>query len=271
MASRNKYAKRYLAFHKGYEKRATTEIMRTFNTWVKSIPWGELQAGSYKSIINNSFNIDLLISSYIRIYTEIGKVHGKRISKDIKDEIKAADTPWLRFLTIFEMNVSQFLRTFGLQRITKVRKTFFELVVEAMETRLGKGLTMSQAIDEVMKKVNNPRYYRWMAERIARTESTAASNYAAIQVAEVSGFIMVKEWMSIQDARTRRPPKSVFNHLAMNGTKVKLKDKFIFNGGLDALRFPGDPEGAASNIINCRCSVAVIPLRDKKGELVRTE
>jgi len=269
MSSRDKYAKRYLAFHKGYEKRATTEIMRTFNTWVKSIPWGSLQAGSYKSIISNSFNIDLLITSYIRIYTEIGKVHGSRVIKDIKLEVKSSHIQ--RFLTLFEMNVSQFLRTFGLTRITTVRKTFFELIIGLIEDRFERGMDMPTIVKEIQAKINKPSFYRWMAERIARTESTAASNYAATQVADTSGFIMVKHWISTRDARTRRPPESMFNHLAMDGKKVKLNEKFIFNGGLDALNFPGDPEGMAGNIINCRCAVSVIPLRDKRGRLIRTE
>ncbi len=269
MASRDKYAEKYLRFHKTYEKRAINEIMRTFGKWIKDIQWGTLQAGSYKSIVNTTLNIDDLISSYIRIYTEIGKVHGKRVIKDIDLEIKSSHAS--RFATLFEMNVSQFLRTFGLKRITTVRKTFFEFIIDLFETRIEEDIPMQTIVSEIQKKLDKPKTYRWMAQRIARTESTAASNYAAIQAAEVSGFVMVKHWIATIDARTRRPPESIFNHLAMDGKKVKLNEKFIFSGGLDALSFPGDPTGEPGNIINCRCAVAVAPLRDKNGKLVRTE
>ena len=30
----------------------------------------------------------------------------------------------------------------------------------------------------------------------------------------------------------------------------------------------GDPKGSAGNVINCRCSVAVVPKRDDNGNLV---
>ena len=39
---------------------------------------------------------------------------------------------------------------------------------------------------------------------------------------------------------------------------------------MDELAYPGDPKGRAGNVINCRCTVGIIPKRDASGSLIRT-
>lgn len=271
MANRSKYARKYLSYHKTYEKRANTELRRTFKTWAKDIKWNELQSDSYGSQISNTFDIELLIKSYIKIYRNIGIVHGKRVGKDINVGLKEFTLD--KFLTIFEMNIGQFLRTYGISRIVTVRKQFFEYISNLLENRLSNGLTMREAAKEIQKIVNRRDFYRWQALRIARTESTAASNYAASQAGTVSNFVMVKEWISTLDARTRWYPEDKYDHREMNGKIVGLNESFKVNEGMlneDALLYPGDPKGQAGNIINCRCTVVVVAKRDKNGDLIPT-
>lgn len=78
---------------------------------------------------------------------------------------------------------------------------------------------------------------------IARTESARAYNTARQAVWHAEG-VRATEWLSARDERVRREP---YNH-AIDGERVPLGARFS-NG----LRFPGDPEGAAGNVINCRC------------------
>tara|TARA_R100001440_G_scaffold539_3_gene1599 strand:- start:2379 stop:3599 length:1221 start_codon:yes stop_codon:yes gene_type:complete len=66
----------------------------------------------------------------------------------------------------------------------------------------------------------------------------------------------VKEWVSAMDERTRTW------HVSMNGTQVDIKDKFTVptpvSGGAFVDRemmYAGDPNGGATNVINCRCFV----------------
>ncbi len=271
MATRRKYRERYLKWHATYQKRATTELRKVFRKWIKDIPFDTVQAGTYSSVISNTMKIEDLFQSYVTIYHQIGKTHGRRVGKDINQGLK--NFTWHGFLTIFEMNIGSYLRSFGFQRITTVRKAFFEELRELFDTRLQEGKDMRTVAKEVEAIVNKKDFYRWQAERIARTESTAASNYAAIQSGQVSGFQMGKEWISATDNRTRRKPDDNFDHFAMNGKQVKLNDSFVFNEGTleeDRLEYPGDPNGRAGNVINCRCTVAVIPLRDKDGNLIPT-
>lgn len=263
MASRRKYRDQYLRWHKTYEKRATTELRKVFRTWIKRIEWDKMQAGTYTTTLDRAFNQKELERAYSIIYTQIGKVHGKRVEKDINTQTKA-----LSFLTFFERNVAEFLRRFGIGKIKTVRRAFFEYIRELLSERLEKEQDMREVARQIRKEVNRPDFYKWQAERIARTESTGASNYAALQAADNSLFEMQKEWISATDKRTRTKPTDEFDHLEMNGKRVALNAKFVFNGGVDELDYPGDPTGEAGNIINCRCTVAPIPKRDSNGNLI---
>ena len=56
-------------------------------------------------------------------------------------------------------------------------------------------------------------------------------------------------WVANFDERTRPA------HLAASGQEKRPEDSFLVAG--EYLRYPGDPNGSAGNIINCRCSKVV--------------
>jgi hypothetical protein len=94
----------------------------------------------------------------------------------------------------------------------------------------------------------------YQARRIVRTEATNAANYATEQAALnlFPGADMTKTWKSGFDARVRDA------HRAANGQVVPFNSKFSVGG--ESLQRPGDPNGSASNVINCRCSMIVLPI-----------
>jgi SPP1 gp7 family putative phage head morphogenesis protein len=81
------------------------------------------------------------------------------------------------------------------------------------------------------------------SERIARTETIGATNYGSREAIKQSGLQCKKEWIATVDSRTRD------SHAEMDGETVGLDDQYS-NG----LMFPGDPDGAPEEIINCRCT-----------------
>lgn len=264
--NRNKYRKQYKKWHQSYEKRANTEIKRVFKEWVNNIDWNNMTAGTISLYLNNAFNEENMIVAMIRIYREIGIVHGKRIGTEINQQLKKFSIS--EFLTYFERVVREFVREFNRQKVRAIKKSFIEQILKDIKINLDNGKPLDEVLKESRKKITKNAYYEWRALRIARTESTAASNYAAIQSAKVSGFEMQKEWISAIDKRTRRKPEDEFDHVEMDGKKVGLEEQFVFNGGEDVIDFPGDPKGDLSNIINCRCAIAIVPKRDKEGNLI---
>lgn len=89
---------------------------------------------------------------------------------------------------------------------------------------------------------------RWQvqAERIARTESTAAYNAGTLNAfyEEDAG---VKVWLSLIDDRTRE------SHLEATGQCVDISD--YFSVGIASMEMPGDPSAPEEERVNCRCTM----------------
>lgn len=93
--------------------------------------------------------------------------------------------------------------------------------------------------------------------RIAKTQTTRLENMARIDAYEVGkklGYSMVKTWVAVGDNRTRPA------HAEANGQTVPIDQPFDVGG--EKLMFPGDPNGSAGNIINCRCTMRAGILKD---------
>lgn len=89
---------------------------------------------------------------------------------------------------------------------------------------------------------------------MVRTEATAAANFATTQAAQTifPPEQMQKEWIASFDDRTRD------THSEADGQIVMANNTFLVGG--QQMMFPGDPAGGAAECINCRCSVAYIPI-----------
>lgn len=85
------------------------------------------------------------------------------------------------------------------------------------------------------------------AVRIVRTEGhrvQVQSGMDACARAKENGCDVVKQWDATLDARTRD------SHARVDGEIRELDEKFS-NG----LMFPGDPNGGAAEVVNCRCAL----------------
>lgn len=85
------------------------------------------------------------------------------------------------------------------------------------------------------------------AIRITRTEGHRIQTTAtmdAMMVAKNKGADVVKQWDAALDKRTRD------SHAKVDG-EIRELDKPFSNG----LMFPGDPDGEAAEVINCRCAL----------------
>ena len=92
-----------------------------------------------------------------------------------------------------------------------------------------------------------PEMNKASAIRTARTAVTGAQNAGRMDsyvAAEKMGIKVQKEWIATIDGRTRH------SHAMLDG-KVVDKDKKFENGCM----FPGDPNGPAAEVYNCRCAL----------------
>lgn len=266
MASITAYRQTYQRWLKQYERQAYKELNKTFIKWGNTIPFTIMTGDNYESLIDVTVLDSPLILSYERLYTEIGLVHGKRTGRAINRELKFFKPG--DFESVFLENIRKFLLTANMKdRIVSVEGTYIDTIKNLLASRLEEGKTIRDAAREIMELVRKPSFYRWQALRIARTESTTAANYAATQANEVTDFVMEKIWISAKDSRVRRTPPDKYDHQDLNGKKVAPDEPFITSRG-EKLMYPGDTNGSAGNIINCRCAVAYRAKRDSNGDLI---
>ena len=88
------------------------------------------------------------------------------------------------------------------------------------------------------------------AMKAARTAITSAHSLGKLKGYERAadmGIDVEKQWLAALDSRTRG------SHRHLDGEVVKLDAEFS-NG----LKYPGDPDGPASEVYNCRCTLAPV-------------
>ena len=99
-------------------------------------------------------------------------------------------------------------------------------------------------LDDDMRRVFGNKETR--ALTIARTETTKAYNTAQAEGYKANDIERI-QWLSSNDAATRP------SHLELDGEVREIGQPFKPN-----LRWPGDPEGEAGEVINCRCTTAPV-------------
>ena len=136
-------------------------------------------------------------------------------------------------------------------------------ISEGLYSRLGEDVTVlkKKITSEVSRGISTGMSFQQVAKqlaaytnigfnnavRITRTEGhriQVQSTNDACYKAKENGADVVKQWDSSMDKRTRP------SHARVDGEIRELDEKFS-NG----LMFPGDPNGGASEVINCRCAL----------------
>lgn len=110
------------------------------------------------------------------------------------------------------------------------------------------GLENGETTDQIAGRIRAAAgFTEARAKTVARTELVGASN--AGTHAQVLMIVpdAKKEWVATTDGRTR------FTHRHADGQKVPVDQAFIVGGS--TLRWPGDPGGAAGEVVNCRCTL----------------
>jgi len=174
-----------------------------------------------------------------------------------QQQINALELP-IDFETASE-SVLKLLETGGRPRgvfkfAQEITKTTDENLRKTLLAGIRGGETIQQISDRIEAVKADAIGYR--AVRIARTEINGGYNRAAQEtvkstVDEVGGR-PVKFWYTAGPAERDTHNMNEQESMQMNG--LPIDQPFAANG----LQMPGDPDGDASEIINCRCSLGLI-------------
>ena len=196
-----------------------------------------------------------LLKIYRDLYTDIGMRFAKWYVNNFRKFItKAVDTS--AFDDIWANAFASFGSAIGAQRVTLVNGTAKKTLIDLTERLMSDPEFMSLGAIEKGRILRNQfnQYSQWQAERLVRTEATAAANFAQAQAAQTifPPEQMQKEWIASFDDRVRD------THAEADGQIVMANNTFLVGG--QPMMFPGDPAGGAAETINCRCSVAYFPI-----------
>ncbi|MEZ0073605.1 phage minor head protein [Planotetraspora sp. GP83] len=127
---------------------------------------------------------------------------------------------------------------------------------DAARRALADGMAAGEGADQLRKRLQRTfaedgvELGDTRAERIARTETAAAWNRAALDGVNAMPPEVrptYKTWLATMDTRTRP------DHWAADGQTVLVAAPFLVDG--EPLMHPGDPIASPANLVNCRCTV----------------
>lgn len=240
--------RKHFAFAK---KAALTSLRKQYGELLKRIN----QVQSIDGVINVIENVSLSESEARRmlesIYVEVGSDFAKyTVDNLIKEKRKSVDyyTDYMR--RYVEANTGEKIKS--ITSTTKKRAT--EIAKKLIPEALKNGWGIDDFAGVLAKYFYNDAYYR--SVRIARTEVIAASNAGSLQGAMSLGIAVNKVWLATKTGHTRQ------SHQEMDGVQVGINEYFkvpLYENhryvGEDKMQHPGDPNGSAGNVINCRCTI----------------
>ena len=209
------------------------------------IPFTNMGKFTFEPLVISNVTERQIKEMFIDIYTTLGKPQYKRS---------------LKFEIDFETIIGQWLNENAGLRIVSVHQGLIDSIVKVIAQGYEDNISVADITRNLQRQFG---WYKYQALRIARTETTTATNYATVLASQDSEWVQVKKWISVQDARTRRPPHSIYDHLDMNGQIVDEFSPFFVGG--ENIEFPGDPKGKAGNTINCRCKIVYLLKEDEDG------
>lgn len=209
--------------------------------------------------LNSIFKPSDLMELYKEMYVDIGlrfaRWYYRNIEKYIKKGLGDSEI-WAEAFRIYGANIAA-------RRVTSVSGTAKSVLIRNANALYSDPEFQSLGYKEqgrlLRKKFSGLNKYQ--AERIVRTESTAAADYATDQSARslFPGEELVKEWMAALDERTRTA------HANADGQIVSANKYFTVGG--ERMYGPGDTSASAKNTINCRCHAPRYPRENSDNQI----
>jgi hypothetical protein len=112
---------------------------------------------------------------------------------------------------------------------------------------------IARMVDRALATTGSERWAN-RARVIAITEVTraygAGTTAAGLEQSRVTGRLLQKRWRTEHDDRVRA------SHRAIDNVTIPLYQPF--NVGGYPMLFPGDPQGPADEVVNCRCDLVIV-------------
>lgn len=246
-----------------FKKKIASDLRYEYNRFAAAV-----EAGNGRGYANTLFLSNRIENSLRTLYSTVGVRYARQAFNDRtiqKGSLNPAE--WIQ--AILQYLGDNFYNR-GVLRITETtRKHFLDILDKAFNEGWG-ALETAEYIrkDPAIETVIQNR-----AEMIARTETGRAIHSGQFVGADKSPFEKQKIWISAKDNRTRGNPfngqKDKADHYHMDGQTTDINAKFTDDRSNVELLHPHDPTAPAKDVIQCRCTFAVVNKVDENGRLIR--
>jgi F like protein len=212
-----------------------------------------------------------LLATRLRVlYRNVGLLHARRVNAELRRDVKSGpmvyDVKRLGFNSEWTGFIDDYLLRYLFSKIVmQIDGTTREALLRAIRNGVAEGM----GADDIYRVLSDWPYARFQAARIIRTEINRAANVGSMAAGSTFEYEQSKEWIAAKDPRTRGHfPQDHADHWHLDGQVIDENDTFQDPRNGDQLAFPGDPNGSAASVINCRCSCALVGKRGEDGRLI---
>lgn len=173
---------------------------------------------------------------------QMGKKSGPQERRDVLSNFDEIVQPWTERVTA--------------NKVVQISETTRRQIKDAIADALANGAPAAE-VAKIIREKTGDVIGKLRAATIARTEIHSAANHAtdAMQQAAADDRY-AGEWIATNDARTRE------THVEADGQIRPVGEPFDVGGA--KMLYPGDPQGPAEEVINCRCVKGTVFLPDKR-------
>jgi len=154
----------------------------------------------------------------------------------------------------FSERIVSFIRHYFSFNLLEDAENITQTTIRLIQEVLSDAALEGWSFDEIVNKLETPDFTATRARLIARTETVGAANAGSLLNAKATGLELNKIWITARDNRTRE------HHREANQTVIPIDEQFKVGDSL--LGYPGDKNGSAAEVCNCRCAIAFIPVGD---------
>jgi len=231
-----------------YERLYSMKFRQTLLQQFKDVA-ARITPDNYNSeLVLNDITEEDIRPIFKSLYSNVGIEFAREVYAGNKSKsAEQYEDTWTTYMNNYSQTVAG-------DRIVSITAETKRIVLSFIRETIETGVTEGYGTDVIARNIQNilnekgVDIARWRAKMIARTEVVGASNVGALEGARALGQPTQKVWIATRDKRTRDI------HMAAEGLTIDINDKFEVGG--EMLDCPGDPNGSAGNVINCRCAIA---------------
>lgn len=208
---------------------------------------------------------DAMVSLYFQVSREFGEITQNELEDNKSGYIiENIETKRIDFGSDMWLNIVRgYVQNVVGEKITWMTETTRNWVLSNVQAGIDQGYTSGQSIQTMADNIASTmrakfgEFAEYRAVRIARTEIVGASNWGSLTTAKSAVVPLTKLWIPARDSNVRQSHRNV--------KAVAIGDMFSLEAIISptgrvlapaaSLEYPGDPNGPAGQVINCRCAV----------------